>query len=196
MIVMGEEGAHYDEEEDHLTTTWHVGCPYPINCHILQHVKTTSGALAAYILLPYTSVVIMPSKLSLKDACGSGIAGATALELLNAAKLKKGNSILVNGASGGVRHLVLQMCLQAVGSSGKVVAVCSSRNVKWVEGLGTYRNCQVIAYDTHAPVQKYLAKTFGGERIDAVIDAVGIQEIFDACPAFIKEGKPYVTVGP
>jgi hypothetical protein len=33
MIVIGEEGAHYDEEEDPLTT-WHVGHPYPINCHI------------------------------------------------------------------------------------------------------------------------------------------------------------------
>ena len=32
MIVIGVEGA-YQEEEDHLTTTWHVGCPYSINRH-------------------------------------------------------------------------------------------------------------------------------------------------------------------
>jgi hypothetical protein len=35
MIVIGVEGAHYDEE-DHLTATWHVGCPYP---HKLSHVS-------------------------------------------------------------------------------------------------------------------------------------------------------------
>jgi hypothetical protein len=39
MIVIGEEGAHYDEEEDRLTTTWHVGCPYPINCHRRRKVE-------------------------------------------------------------------------------------------------------------------------------------------------------------
>jgi hypothetical protein len=32
MIVIGVEGAH-QKEEDHLTTTWHVRCPYSINCH-------------------------------------------------------------------------------------------------------------------------------------------------------------------
>jgi hypothetical protein len=35
MIVIRVEGAYQEEEEDHLTTTWHVGCPYPINCHRL-----------------------------------------------------------------------------------------------------------------------------------------------------------------
>jgi hypothetical protein len=39
MIVIGEEGAHYDEEEDHLTTTWHVGCPYPVNFHTLIKIS-------------------------------------------------------------------------------------------------------------------------------------------------------------
>jgi hypothetical protein len=29
-----------------------------------------------------------------------------------------------------------------------------------------------------------------------VIDAVGIQEIFEACPQFLAKGKLYVTVGP
>ena len=35
IIVIREESAYHDEEEDYLTTTWHVGCPYP---HKLLHI--------------------------------------------------------------------------------------------------------------------------------------------------------------
>jgi NADPH:quinone reductase-like Zn-dependent oxidoreductase len=157
---------------------------------------STSGALAEYVAVPHTAVTPKPKSLSMKQASGLGIAGITALELLKAAGLKRGNNVLVNGASGGVGHLVLQMCMQAVGSSGKVVAVCSSRNVEWVEKLCSLPNCQVIAYDTHAPVYECIANAFSQERFDAVIDAVGVQDIFNNCLAFLREGKPYVTVGP
>jgi hypothetical protein len=34
MIVIGVEGADQGEE-NHLTTTWHLGRPYPINRHII-----------------------------------------------------------------------------------------------------------------------------------------------------------------
>lgn len=42
----------------------------------------------------------------------------------------------------------------------------------------------------------YLAKTFSASRFNAIIDAVGIQAIFNTCPQYLAEGKPYVTVGP
>jgi NADPH:quinone reductase-like Zn-dependent oxidoreductase len=67
---------------------------------------------------------------------GLGIAGATALELVKAAKLKRGDSVLINGASGGVGHLVLQIARAKVGGSGRVTAICSTRNVGWVGQLG------------------------------------------------------------
>lgn len=159
-----------------------------------QHVKTTSGALAEYVVVPQTSVVPKPDSISMEEAAGLGIAGATALQLLKAAGLKTGDSVLVNGASGGIGHLVLQMCCHIVGPTGRVKAVCSSRNAEWVEKLG--KDIQVIAYDTHGPVHLYLNKTFAGARFDAVVDAVGVQDIFNNSPTFLKEGRPYVTVGP
>lgn len=48
----------------------------------------------------------------------------------------------------------------------------------------------------HAPVHSHLASTFGASRFNAVIDAIGIQDIFNNSPSFLAEGKPYVTVGP
>jgi NADPH:quinone reductase-like Zn-dependent oxidoreductase len=159
-----------------------------------QHVKTTSGTLAEYVAVPQTAVVPKPDSISMEEAAGLGIAGATALQLLKAARLKTGDSVLVNGASGGIGHLVLQMCCHTVGPTGRVKAICSSRNAEWVEKLG--ENVQVIAHDTHGPIHSYLNKTFAEARFDAVVDAVGIQDIFNNSPTFLKEGRPYVTVGP
>ena len=101
-----------------------------------QHVKTVSGALAEYIVLDCAAVVKKPTGISLEGAAGLGISGCTALDLIKAAKLKSGDKVLVNGASGGIGHLVLQMCRMGVGETGRVIAVCSSSNVEWVKELG------------------------------------------------------------
>lgn len=178
---------------------------------IIQHVRNTSGALAQYVLVDHTAVAKIPDAASLKTASGLGIAGATALELVKAAKLKKGDSVLVNGASGGVGHLVLQMCYKEVGPSGKIIALCSNRNTEWVEKLCTEGitlnsseatvfaetpKVQVVDYNLHSPAHAYLSKFFCRARFDAVIDAVGIQDLYNASPEFLAENKPYVTVGP
>lgn len=101
-----------------------------------QHVKSTSGSLAEYVGVEHTAVARKPDNGELEEMAGLGIAGATALELLRAARLRRGNSVLVNGASGGIGHLALQMCCKEVGETGRVVAVCSSSNVEWVKELG------------------------------------------------------------
>ncbi|KAF2264311.1 zinc-binding oxidoreductase, partial [Lojkania enalia] len=160
---------------------------------VSQHVRLTCGALAEYVVVEHTSVVRKPSDAKLEEVAGLGIAGATALDLIKAAKLKKGDSVLVNGASGGIGHFAVQMCREAVGETGKVVAICSSNNVPWVKLLGCN---EVIDYAQNSPVHKYLAKEYSATRFDVVIDAVGVQEIFNNCPAFLAEKKPYVSVGP
>lgn len=165
---------------------------------VVQHATSTSGALAQYVVVDHTAVAMMPCAASLVQASGLGIAGATALALVRAAKLSKGDSVLVNGASGGIGHLVLQMCREGVGASGKIVALCSSSNVDWIEEMcyAGKAQFQIVDYNLQAPVHEYLAKSFGEARFDSVIDAVGIQDLYYAAPKFLAEGKPYVTVGP
>jgi NADPH:quinone reductase-like Zn-dependent oxidoreductase len=106
-----------------------------------QHVKTTSGALAEYVVIEHTAVVKTPEAVRMEELAGLGIAGATALELVKRSGLKRGDSVLVNGASGGVGHLVVQICRHRVGETGLVVAVCSSENVGWVSKLGVDEVC-------------------------------------------------------
>jgi len=114
---------------------------------VLHHLKGI-GALAEFIVLDAATVVRVPAPVESEEgkgadiegvmwqAAGLGVAGCTALELLKHAGLKRGDAVLVNGASGGIRHLVVQMCRQAVGESGRVVGVCSGGNAEMVRGLG------------------------------------------------------------
>jgi NADPH:quinone reductase-like Zn-dependent oxidoreductase len=44
--------------------------------------------------------------------------------------------VLVNGASGGIGHMVIQMVKKKVGESGRVVGVCSGGNPGMVRTLG------------------------------------------------------------
>jgi hypothetical protein len=48
----------------------------------------------------------------------------------------------------------------------------------------------------HKPVTTQLVTKYRDSRFNAVIDAVGIQGLFNACPGFLAEGKPYVSIGP
>jgi NADPH:quinone reductase-like Zn-dependent oxidoreductase len=48
----------------------------------------------------------------------------------------------------------------------------------------------------HESVAAQLVTKYGNTRFNAFIDAVGIQSLFNACPGFLSEGKPYVSIGP
>jgi len=100
------------------------------------HVRTGSGALAEYVAVEAGSVVRKPENASFEEAAGLGVAGSTAVALIEKAGLKEGESVLVNGASGGIGTMVVQLAKEAVGQSGKVVAICSGKNIEMVKKLG------------------------------------------------------------
>jgi len=100
------------------------------------HLGAGAGTLAEYIAVPAVSVVRKPSNISFEEAAGLGITGCTAITLVEKARLKRGDSVLINGASGGVGTIVMQLAREVVGESGRVVAICSGRNIEIVKELG------------------------------------------------------------
>jgi len=100
------------------------------------HLSSGAGALAEYVAIDAATVVRKPDGASFEEAAGLGVAGCTALVLVEKAGLKKGDSVLVNGASGGIGHIVIQMVKKKVGESGRVVGVCSGGNAEMVRTLG------------------------------------------------------------
>lgn len=107
------------------------------------------------------------------------IAGLTALQaLITYGHLQSGESVLINGSSGGVGHLTVQIA-KAYGAG--VTAVCSGKNADFVKTLGAD---QVIAYD-----QENIHKHPG--VYDLIVDTHGNLDFSD----FKRLGKRGVITG-
>ena len=102
-----------------------------------NHIKGGSGALAEFVVVPAANVAKKPaSHVTEAEAAGLGVAGCTAVALMDKAELQNGNSVLVNGASGGIGSMVVQMARDTVGTNGRVVGICSGGNADMVRELG------------------------------------------------------------
>lgn len=121
----------------------------------------SGGAFAEYACVDETICAKMPEGVTFPEMACVPIAGLTALQaLITHGELKKGETVLINGASGGVGHFAVQIAL-AYGAH--VTAVCSGKNEDFVRSLGAGK---VIAYDReniHQHTGKY----------DLVVDANG-----------------------
>lgn len=102
----------------------------------------SGGAFAEYLSAPENVCAVMPVETDFAVMASVPIAGLTALQaLITHGRLKDGESVLINGASGGVGHFAVQIA-KAYGAN--VTAVCSGRNAEFVKTLGAD---QLIAYD-------------------------------------------------
>jgi NADPH:quinone reductase-like Zn-dependent oxidoreductase len=111
------------------------------------------GAFAEYVCSPANVCARMPKGIDYPVMASVPIAGLTALQaVVTHGKLKEGESVLINGSSGGVGHFAVQIA-KAYGAS--VTAVCSARNSDFVKSLGADH---VISYDKesiHCHDRKY-----------------------------------------
>ncbi len=119
------------------------------------------GAHAELVAVPTKRIVRKPAEVSHDDAAGVLFGGTSALYFLrDKAELKRGDSVLVNGASGAVGTNAIQI---AKHMGATVTGVTSSRNLGLVSGLGADRT---IDYTT-TPLAEVT------ERFDVVLDTVG-----------------------
>lgn len=137
------------------------------------------GAFAEYINVPEDACANMPEGVSFAVMASVPVAGLTALQALTThGKLKAGETVLINGASGGVGHFAVQIA-KAYGAN--VTAVCSDRSVDFVKSLGADK---VIAYDKENIHQH-------NGKYDLVVDANGNLSYSD----YKRMGKRGVMIG-
>ena len=103
------------------------------------HMKGV-GTLAEYLIADTSkdsNVLVLPrGDIPPEQAAGLGVAGCTALTMVEKANLKKGMRVLLNGASGGIGSMTLQLVRGAIGREGTIVAIASARNAETVTALG------------------------------------------------------------
>lgn len=119
------------------------------------------GCHAEFVALPADGTMVkLPDDMSFADAVALPFGGATSLYYFKAGGLKAGESILINGASGAVGVIAVQL---AKHMGAEVTAVTSTKNMDLVRSLGADH---VIDY-TKEDV------TRGEARFDVIMDTHG-----------------------
>lgn len=120
----------------------------------------TTGTFAEFTVAPASQLIEKPVGLTFEEAAASVMSGLTAMiAMRGVGRVGPGTRVLINGASGGVGTLAVQIA-KALGA--EVTGVCSARNLELVRSLGADH---VIDYSEED-------FTRGERRYDVILDNV------------------------
>jgi NADPH:quinone reductase-like Zn-dependent oxidoreductase len=138
------------------------------------------GAHAEYLAIPEDGLVAtMPANVTYEEAAPGTEGSHYARSLIKAAKIQRGQDVLVNGATGAIGSAAVQL-LKSLGAD--VTAVCATKHVELVRGLGADKVIDYTAEDFTKDEQTY----------DVVLDAVG-KSSFGRCKRLLKPGGIYLS---
>jgi NADPH:quinone reductase-like Zn-dependent oxidoreductase len=122
---------------------------FDLGCHAERATVAEDGAIAT-----------IPEGLKDQDAVAVCFGGMTALHFFRLGKLASGDAVLINGASGAVGTMAVQLAKHL---GAEVTGVCSAANVELVMGLGADHVIDYAAEDF----------TRNGQRYDVIMDNHG-----------------------
>jgi NADPH:quinone reductase-like Zn-dependent oxidoreductase len=135
------------------------------------------GAFAEYLRAPEDQFLKKPANLTFEQAASVGVSASTALQLLrDDGKVKPGQKVLINGASGGVGTFAVQIA-KAFGA--EVTGVSSTGNLAMVRSIGADHVIDYTRDDF----------TTGAERYDLILDNVGNHSMARTRRALTPDGK-------
>ena len=140
------------------------------------------GGFAEYVCVPENVLSKKPSNISHNDASALPHAGLLALQgLVEKGKVTSGQTVLINGAGGGVGTLGIQI-LKSYGVT--VTGVDSDEKLGLMKSLG---------FDS---VMDYKKTDFTdtGEKYDLILDTKSNRSVFKVARSLKKSGR-YITVG-
>ena len=135
-----------------------------------------AGSFADYAAAAENALVAKPVNLTFEQAASVPMAGMVALVAVrDRGKVRAGQKILINGASGGIGTFAVQIA-KALGA--EVTGVCSTRNVDLVRSIGA------------DPVIDYTKDDFtrNGQQYDFILDNVANHSLTDLRRALTPTG--------
>jgi NADPH2:quinone reductase len=143
-----------------------------------------SGGYATSVTVPAADVFAKPPALGFAEAANLLLAGTTAADMLRAAAVAEGDTVLLHGASGAVGVSVLQ---QARMLGATVVGTASPGRFDVVERFGGVP----VA---HGDGLELRARDAAPDGFDAALDAVGTDEAVDVSLALVADRDRVVTI--
>jgi NADPH:quinone reductase-like Zn-dependent oxidoreductase len=143
---------------------------------------------AEYVLVDAQNLTIKPAKVPWEVAGSLAIAGSTAYASVRAVSLKRGDTVAVSAAAGGVGSIGVQLATRA---GAEVIGIAGAANHEWLaahrvkpESYGTdlrdrLRDKRIDAFiDTHGGGYVKLAVELGvsRDRINTIIDFAAARE--------------------
>jgi NADPH:quinone reductase-like Zn-dependent oxidoreductase len=134
------------------------------------------GAYAEYASVSEDALALKPATLTFEQAASVPMAGLVALQALrDQGNVQAGQSVLINGASGGIGTFAVQIA-KVLGAD--VTGVCSTGNVDLVRSIGADH---VIDYTQEDFTQ-------GGQRYEFILDNVANHSLSDLRGALTPTG--------
>lgn len=131
-------------------------------------VRGRQGALAEYMLVDTELAAHKPRNLTLAEAAVLPLVAITAWEaLIDGANIIPGDRVLIQGGTGGVGHIAMQLA-KALGAK----VYCTVSGARKAALAMRYGADVAIDY-SHASVAEYVAEYTAGEGFDVVLDTVG-----------------------
>jgi len=153
---------------------------FEVGDHVFGINPWKFGAHAEFICMRANAALArMPASTTFEEAAAVCDGAILALNALRPADVRKGQRILIYGASGSIGTAGVQL---ASHFGADVTAVCNTKNVELVRSLGAG---EVTDY-THEDFTK------NGQTYDAILDAVGNLS-FRRCRGSLKRGGVYLA---
>lgn len=141
------------------------------------------GAHAEYACMPEDGAIARkPAALSHEEAAALSFGGTTALDFFRRGKLRSGERVLINGASGCVGTAAVQLARHF---GAQVTGVCSRENADLVRSLGAHHVIDYMSEDF----------TRNGEAYDVIVDTVGNAPFSRSRSSLADGGRLLVVLG-
>ena len=135
-----------------------------------------AGGFAEYVCTREKNLALKPANISFEAAAAAPVVAYTAIQgFRHAGGIRAGQSVLVNGAAGGIGTFAVQY---AKSCGAEVTGVCSTRNLEMVRSIGADHAIDYTRQDF----------TRTGQQYDLIYCAIGNRSAFDYARALKPKG--------
>jgi NADPH:quinone reductase-like Zn-dependent oxidoreductase len=153
---------------------------FKVGNNVFGYTGLKLGTHTEYLVIAENKMVAkMPSNMTFDEAAASTEGGHYALSDIRKANVKKGQNVLIYGASGAIGSAAVQI-IKSIGA--QVTAVCSTKNVALVKSLGADKVIDYTKEDFTKCNQKF----------DFIFDAVG-KISFRKCNKLLRKDGIYCS---